>query len=108
MTLKEAMLRRIEKDSIKVDVKGETVYLKKSGFIKDWHVIYPPVNPETGKWDLINLIFGGKSNALKTFIIGVLLLMLVFGVWEVVNSYNTIFSNPIVINCLKLGGINLG
>lgn len=108
MGLKEVMLNRIEKDSIKVDVNGQKVYLKKSGLIKEWRVIYPPVNPETGKWDLVNLIFGGKANAVKYFFIGVILLLLAFGVMEVINSYNATMANPAVQACLNNSRIALG
>lgn len=106
--LKQTMLERIEKDSIKVNVNGEKVYLKKSGFPKEWHVIYPPVDPETGKWDKLNFLFGGKANALKYLVIGVIVLLLTLGVYEVVSSYNTIMSNPSVQICLQQAGISLG
>lgn len=108
MGLKERMLERIEQNAIKVNVKGEKVYLKKSGFPKEWHVIYPPVDPETKKWDLTNLIFGGKANAVKTFVIGVIVLLLALGVYEIVQTYNATFSNPVVQACLQNAGIKLG
>ena len=105
--LKQKMLGRIELNSIKVDVNGEKVYLKKSGLIKEWHVIYPPVNPETGKWDVTNLIFGGKSQAIKSFIVVVIVGLLAVGVYDVISSYNNILANPTVQQCLKTGGIIL-
>lgn len=108
MGIKEKMLEKIEKNSIKINVRGENIYLKKSGYPKDWHVIYPPVNPETGKWDLINLIFGGKANAIKYSVIGIIVLLLALGVNDIVHSYNITFSNPLVQECLKTAGITLG
>lgn len=106
MGLKEKMLERIEKNSIKVDVNGEKIYLKKSGMIKEWHVIYPPVDPETNKWSLVNLIFGGKSNAIITAIIGIIVLLFALGIYDIISSYNLTMSNPIVQACLKSAGIN--
>jgi hypothetical protein len=108
MGIKEKMLERIERDSIKVNVNGDVVYLKKSGLIKEWHVIYPPVNPDTRKWDKINLIFGGKSNALKTLGIVVFVGLMVLGIYDVIHSYSIIVSNPQVQSCLKEAGIILG
>jgi hypothetical protein len=67
-SIKTKMLNAIEKDSIKVDVTGEKVYLKKSGIFKEWHVIYPPVDPETGNWNKTNLIFGSARSAVISLI----------------------------------------
>jgi len=101
MGLKEKMLERIERDSIAVNVNGEKIYLKKSGKLKEWRVIYLPVDPETMKWNWANLIFGGKENAIKTFIIGFIVTLLAIGAYDLINSYNEVFSNPIVQACLK-------
>ena len=110
--LKKRMLERIERNSRKVnmgtDLNPNWVYLKNSGLIKEWHVIYPPVNPETNEWDTINLLFGGKSNALKTFVVGVLVVLLAFGVYQIISSYNTTLANPLVQSCIKNSGIILG
>ncbi|HED05838.1 MAG TPA: hypothetical protein ENI61_04045 [Ignavibacteria bacterium] len=106
--LKEKLLERIEKNSIKVNVDGEIIYLKKSKYPTNWHVIYPPVNPETKKWDMLNLVFGGKGNAIKTLLVGVIIVTLSLGVMDIVNSYNATLSNPIVQACLNQGGIQLG
>ena len=108
MGIKEKMLDRIEKDSIKIDVEGQKVYLKKSGIFKEWRVIYPPVDPETKKWDITNLIFGGKTNAFGTFIVGIIVLMMAYGVYELVNSYNSFFENPVIRACLEASNIKIG
>lgn len=105
--LKKAMLDKIEKNSIKIDVDGEKVYLKKSGIIKEWHVIYPPVDPETKKWNKINVLFGGEVNAIKTLIVGIIVVLLVLGVYEVVTSYNATFSDPNVVACINQAGKEL-
>lgn len=122
MNLKKWMLSKIEKDSIKVNVEGETVYLKKSGLIKEWRVIYPPIDlvsvdeatDKDGKvdwtkvkYDAMNAIFGGKGNAVKYALIGFFMLLLALGIYEVVNSYNATFSNPIVQACLESANIKL-
>ncbi len=83
--LKQKLLERIERDGVKSQCtytpvafwsgkKGnpitETVYMKRSKMplIGDWARIYPPVT-EYGKWNLINLVFGGKKNLIKLLII---------------------------------------
>lgn len=119
MNLKKAMLERIKENSIEVDVNGETVYLKKKG---GWHVIYPPVNIESlekatdengnidwkkVKWDKIALLFGNKSNAVKTAIVGLITLLLAFGAWQLISTFNEIASNPVVQSCLKSAGLSL-
>lgn len=108
MGFKDKLLERIEKNSIKVNVGEEKIFLKKSGMFKDWHVIYPPIDPDTGKINWINLLFGGKANAVKVFIIGIITLLLVLGVYDLVSSYNETFSNPAVQSCLKNLGITVG
>lgn len=105
--LKQSMLERIERNAIKIDISGKKIYLKKSGMFKEWRVIYPPVNPETKKWDWVNFIFGGKSNAFRTFIVGVIILLLIFGISQIINSYESIMSNPTVQMCLRGAGIEL-
>ena len=105
------MLRRIEKDAIKINVHGKTIYLKKGGLFglfKEWRVIYPPVNPETKEWDRINLYFGGRGNAFKTFIIGVLIMMVLYGAWSLINSYNEVLGHPVVQACINASQITLG
>lgn len=122
--LKQKFYERIEKGSIKIDVKGEEVYLKKSGFfVKDWHVIYPPLNLDDVeeakdkhgnidwtrvRWNKMNAIFGGKGNALKTFITGLLILGILFGVQQLISSYNAFINSPVIQNCLQSARINIG
>lgn len=120
MNLKKAMYERIEKNSIKIPIKGETVYLKKS--MGGWHVIYPPVNIKSieentdsqgnidwdrVKWDKTALIFGSKQNAIITAIVGIITILLTYGVWQIIASYNSIMSNLAVQECLKNLGIQL-
>ena len=118
MNLKKIMLERIEKNGIKLDVEGERIYLKKS---KDWHVIYPPVNIKSYedathdgvtdwkkvKWNYTNLIFGGKQNAIRTLVIGLITLCAAFGAWQLIASYNVLAANPIIQSCAKQAGIVL-
>ena len=80
--LKDSALRKIEKNAIKIKVNDENIYLKKSGMIKDWHVIYPVVNPETRNWDLVNLLLGGKRNAFKTFIAGIFIAIFSYAIYQ--------------------------
>ena len=75
--------------------------------LKEWHVIYPPVNPETMNWDITNLIFGRKTQAITSLIVGVVVILLAIGVYDVISSYNNIITNPTVQLCLEKGGITL-
>ena len=72
--------------------EGEKVYLKKDFF--GYRVIEPWKNPETGKINWFNFIFGGKRGIF--FLIMVLLLagFFYFGVKELISSYATIAANP--------------
>jgi len=120
MNLKKFMFEKIEKNSIKIDADGETIYLKKKN---GWHIIYPPVNIESVekatdeqgnidwkkvKWDKTALIFGSKENAIKSSIIGIITILLILGVWQVISSYNSIVLNPVIQSCIKNAGIVLG
>ena len=125
MNLKQSMFEKIKKNSIEVNVgtdeNPEYIYLKNSW--GGWHTIYPPVNldsidkatDERGitnwkkvKWNYLNLIFGGKGNAIMYAIVGILILLLYFGVSQVFSSYTQIISNPQVMECIKAAGISLG
>lgn len=123
MNLKEAMFNKIEKNSIKINTGEEEIYLKKSGLIKDWRVIYPPIdlisvekntnedgviNWDKVEWNKINLIFGGYRNALNTLLITGIILLIIIGAYDLVNSYNSIINNPIIQSCVKSAGIVLG
>lgn len=101
MDIRKILLERIEKNAIKVNVNGEKIYLKKSGFLKEWHVIYPPIDPETGKWDYINLIFGSKGNVIGTLLVVFITFLVIFGLYDFIREYNLIFSNPAVKICLE-------
>lgn len=119
MNLKKLIFDKIKKNSIQLNVDGEDIYLKKSG---DWHVIYPPINIKSVeeatdenenidwnkvKWNKINLIFGSKSNAIISSIIAIITLMLMFGVSQLINSYNMVATNPYIQECIKGAGIKL-
>ena len=80
--LKGWMQRRTEKDCVKSQIQGETVYLKKGSIftpvpivgkkMKEWSQVYPAVN-EDGSWNLINTIFGGWRNLFKLLVLFALL-----------------------------------
>jgi hypothetical protein len=117
MNLKKAMYDRIERDCIKVNVNGNTVYMKTKGSIR---IIYPPVDIKSVeentdsmgnidwkkvKWDKVALIFGSKQNAIMTAIVGIITLLLAWGAHQLISSFNTIISNPIVQGCLENAGL---
>ena len=124
MNLKKVMYERIKKNSIEINVGTEEnprfIYLKNDKF--GWHVIHPPINIKSledatdrdgninwkkVKWDKIALIFGSKSNAISTTIVGVVVLLLAFGVWQLIASYQAIVTNPIVRSCIKNAGLSV-
>lgn len=128
------VMERIEKNAIKIpNVDGETLYLKKSGFItKDWHRVYPPIDepeeidkiPEEKEKGYVyyeknginfkarinkaNLYLGGKKNFIKTTLGVALILIVILGLYyNVFVNYNNIIHNPTVVQCLKNAGIYL-
>ena len=76
MGIKENFYKKSIGDSKKVELDGETIYLKKTGFVtKDWQKINPPVEEKDGqiKWNYFNLFFGGKKNLIRLILIFLLL-----------------------------------
>jgi hypothetical protein len=119
MNLKKAMYDRIEKKCIKININGEQLYLKDS---LGWHIIHSPVdlksvedntdlngniNWKKVKWDKVALIFGSKSNAIITAIIGFLVVLLGLGINDFITSFNNIASNEAVQQCVKNAGLTL-
>jgi len=103
--LKQVFLDRIEIDAVKSEMTyrlkkdskpiTETVYMKRSKMplIGDWARIYPPVN-EDGSWNITNLIFGGKKNALRLIILGAIIAMALYGFYQVTSSCAYMAANP--------------
>jgi len=80
MGLKEWMQKRIEKNAVISELEGRKVILKKSEVPilgGEWREIHPPID-ENGKWNYMNLIFGGWRNFIRLvillFIIGLALI----------------------------------
>jgi len=71
MGFKEWMQKRIEKDAVVSHLYGRKVVLKKSTLPiigGEWKEIHPPLD-ENGKWNYINLIFGGWRNFVTLLVI---------------------------------------
>lgn len=117
------VVRRLEKDSIRVDVEPP-VYLKKTKWTNEWRTIYPIVKLETiptkengefdfdadwsnVKYDKLRFFFGSKGMAITTLIIVVIVFLAILGVYEIISSYNQIISNPLVQNCIRNAGIKI-
>ena len=110
-SLKEEFKRRIESNSYKTelswtDKEGNTnteiVYLKRSRLpLGDWHRINPPVNELTNKWNIPNLIFGGKKNLIKLLIMLAIVALFFLSYAEMVGNYNQLRSIPCVELCVK-------
>lgn len=107
--LKLSLMKKLEENSVKSemewkDVKGEshkeTVYMKRSRLplVGDWTRIYPPVN-ENGKWNKINLIFGGRTNFIK-FLMFLFIVILFFVAYkEIALQYSNLANNLCVKGC---------
>lgn len=76
----------------KIEVKGEQIYLKKD--ILGWRIVHPVKNPDTGKINYPNLIFGGKRNLVMLIIILLLTLMISGGIKELISNYKDIAEKP--------------
>ena len=73
--LKNTIKKKFEENTIKNNLTwywngeahNEVVYLKRSRmpFVGDWARVYPPVNLENNKWNIINLTIGGFKNFIK-------------------------------------------
>jgi hypothetical protein len=103
--LKRKLQERIERNGVKIpnisytDKKGkvytEDIILKRDTLplIGDWSRIYPPVyENENGelKFNLMNLIFGGKRNFVKLLIILVIVGMVLLAFKEIFNQYGVL------------------
>ena len=70
----------------------EKVYLKKD--FLGWRVVEPWKNPETGKVNWFNLIFGGKRALFVLCLLAVIVLFFYLGYQEIINDSKTIIENP--------------
>ena len=70
----------------------EKVYLKKD--FLGWRVVEPWKNPETGKINWFNFIFGGKRGLFVIIVLAVILLFFYLGYQEIINDARIIIENP--------------
>ena len=70
------------------------VYLKKDIF--GYRVVEPIRNPETGKINYFNLIFGGKRNLFLLIVLILIIACLLLGINELVSVYKAVAANPCV------------
>jgi len=100
MSLKEKIQAITEKNAVKstmswTDSKGDThieeVIFKRSRLplIGDWTRIYPVIN-ESGRWNFINLIFGGRKNLIKLLIVFGIVVVVGLGYWELLKNIETL------------------
>lgn len=71
--------------------EGERVYLRKS--FGGWWIVHPIKN-EDGSFNKINLLFGGKTNLIRLTVYLVIILLIVYGVNEIVAQYKDFAKNP--------------
>lgn len=74
----------------KIKVGDEIIYIKKDYF--GWKVVHPI--KIDGKINYPNLLYGGKANLIKTTIIVLLILFLLFGFWDMNKQCKAISKNP--------------
>jgi hypothetical protein len=106
---KEELMNKIERNSIKselswVDKEGNThteiAYLKRGrGLVGDWHRIYLPVK-EDGKWDIPNLLFGGRKNFIRLLFWVAFATLLFLAYKEQATNYMNLRNLPCVTSCL--------
>lgn len=74
-----------------VFVDGDIINLKKGSL--GYRVVYPIRNPD-GKINWINLLFGGKANAIRIIFYIIIIVLLYFGINELISQYKLIAANP--------------
>lgn len=119
MSLKENIYRRIIKNSVKSELDGKTVYLKKSRIPilgGEWKEIQPPLDiaqiekmESEGhidwnkiKWNKVNLIFGGWKNLIRLVAILVIVGLVIL---QFIENYRIL--GGAVECCNKCNGIDL-
>lgn len=120
----KAVMKKLEENTIRVDA-NPPVYLKKIKWANEWRIIHPIVKLETIptkedgefdfdadwsniKYDKTRFFFGSKRIALTTLIIIGIVGLAVFGIYNIISSYQHIVSNVAVQTCLNQSGIYLG
>lgn len=98
------MVKYIESKDIPVEDK---VYVKKDMF--GWRIVHPIEGPD-GKYNWLNLLFGGKRNAVMLIIV---LALASYALWAynkdisvIENKYKEISDNPLAF-CRNIKGGNL-
>ena len=79
----------IEASELPVDCK---VYLRKD--ILGYRVVEPWKDPKTGKINWLRLIFGSRRTVVMTLSIMAIVLLLYFGITELIGVYKTVAANP--------------
>jgi len=77
---------------IRVSNIEEPVYLKK-GWFGEYSVVHPTKKPD-GSWNRFNVLTGGKDNLFRITIYLLILLLLFYGVNEMMDSCNDMAKNP--------------
>ncbi len=77
-------------ETYRTTVGGETVSIRK-GYL-GIRVVYPIKT--NGKINWVNLLFGGKKNLIKLIMLMVIVMLIYFGVKELISSYQVIANNP--------------
>ena len=109
--LKQTLIKRIETNSVKqeltyVDRYGEKhtelVYLKHGrGKNSSWHECFLPVDEVTNRWNIANVLFGGKRNLIKLIIYLSIIAIFFLAYHEIASQYEWLRNLPCVENCIK-------
>jgi len=105
MGIKEWMQKRIERNAVISELEGKKVILKKSEVPilgGEWREIHPPVD-ENGKWNYMNLIFGGWRNFIR---LAILLLIIGFALMQYFDILH--YVQELNKHCICESGIDLG
>lgn len=71
--------------------EGEKIYLKRS--FDGWRTVQPIKN-EDNSWNYPNLLFGGWGNLLRLFFYIILIIILYYGMQNLIENYRIIAANP--------------
>ena len=111
MSFKEALQRKIEKNTVKSELHGEVVYLKKGSalswmplgigdWFSEWRQIRPAVN-EDGKISWINVLVGGWRNFWTLIIILAIVGLVFLQFADIFRYVETLTNDPCVRVCIE-------
>lgn len=107
-SLKRRLHEKFQREIIKVNVDGEDICLKKTGyFIKDYERVYPPVSEDGKEWNVKVLLFGSKKNFARTTLLFILVILGILAFKEYTDSLTRFLQQPDIRLCIEQLGYNI-